>query len=95
VPAVIAEGVAGRLVAPSGEPVAGAWITARPLGGSAGPVPEIAILSDAEGRFAWPLGPGRYRFAAVVEGREIAAAMATVEPGRVARLELSAAPSAR
>ena len=95
VSAGIAEGVAGRLVAPSGGPVAGARITARSLDRPAGPVPEIAILSDADGRFVWPLRPGRYRLAALVGGREVAAATATVEPGRIATLELSAAPPAR
>ena len=94
-PARIAEGVVGRLVTPSGDPVAGARITARSLDRPAGPVPEIAILSDTDGRFAWPLRPGRYRLAAVVAGREIAAATAVVEPGRVATLELSGAPPAR
>ena len=90
-PARIAEGVVGRLVTPSGSPIAGARITARSLDLPAGPVPEIAILSDTDGRFAWPLRPGRYRLAAVVAGREIAAATAMVRPGRVATLELSGA----
>jgi Carboxypeptidase regulatory-like domain len=94
-PARIAEGVVGRLVAPSGDPVAGARITARSLDRPAGPVPEIAILSDADGRFAWPLRPGRYRLTAMVAGGEIAAATAVVEPGRVTTLELSGAPPAR
>jgi Carboxypeptidase regulatory-like domain len=94
-PARIAEGVVGRLVTPAGDRVAGARITARSLDRPAGPVPEIAILSDADGRFAWPLRPGRYRLAAVVAGREIVAATAVVEPGRVTTLELSGAPPAR
>jgi hypothetical protein len=94
-PVGITEGVVGRLVTPSGGPVAGARITAQSLDRPAGPVPEIAILSDTDGRFTWPLRPGRYRLAAVVEGREIAAATATVERGRVATLELSEAPSPR
>ena len=88
VSAGIAEGAVGRLVTPSGDPVAGAQITVRSLDRPAGPVPEIAILSDKDGRFAWPLPPGRYRLAAVVEGREIAIATVTVEPGRVTTVTL-------
>jgi hypothetical protein len=93
-PARIAEGVVGRLVTLSGESLAGARITARSLDRPAGAVPEIAILSDTDGRFAWPLRPGRYRLTAMVAGREIAAATAMVEPGRVATLELLGAPPA-
>ena len=91
-PARIAEGVVGRLVTPSGDPLVGARITARSLDRPAGPVPEIAILSDTDGRFTWPLRPGRYRLVAVVGGHEIAAATAVVEPERVTTLELSGVP---
>jgi hypothetical protein len=88
----IVQGIAGRLVTASGHPVAGARITAQSLDPTGGPIPEIAILSDAEGRFAWPLRPGRYRLAALIDGREVAAATAIVEPHRVSTLELSATP---
>lgn len=91
-PAEIAQGVVGRVHNATGQPVAGARITAQSLDQPTRPIPEIAILSDADGRFVWPLRPGRYRLAAVVDGRELATEEATVEPGQVARVELSAPP---
>jgi hypothetical protein len=90
-PAAITEGVVGRLVTSSRRPVADAQIAAQSLDQSARPVPEIAILSDAQGRFVWRLRPGRYRLAAIVDGREVAAATMTVAPERVTTVELVAA----
>jgi hypothetical protein len=90
-PAEITEGAVGHLVNSSGRPVADAQIAAQSLDQPARPVPEIAILSDAQGRFVWRLRPGRYRLAAIVDGREVAAATMTVAPGRVTTVELSAA----
>jgi hypothetical protein len=92
-PPGIAQGVAGQVTTPEGHPVAGARIEARSLDRPPGPVPEIAILSDAEGRFQWPLRPGRYRLAAIVDGREAATATTSVEPGRVTVLVLSTVPA--
>ena len=88
--AQLAEGVVGRLVASSGRPLAGARIVAQSLDDPSGPIPEIAILSDAGGRFVWPLRAGRYRLAAVVDGQEIAAADLVVRPAQVTTLDLRA-----
>lgn len=54
------------------------------------PVPDIAILTDAEGVFSWPLRAGTYRLAAVTDGRPIATAVVTVEAGEVTRVDLHA-----
>lgn len=88
----IAEGVVGRLVRPPRQPIAGAMIQATSLDSPAKPVPEIAILTNADGHFTWPLRPGSYRLAAVVEGRELAEATVRIEPGRITRLDLQANP---
>lgn len=84
----IAEGVIGRLVDAHGRPVDSAVISTTSRDRPARPVPDIAILTDAQGRFEWPLGAGTYRLAAVVHGREIAEAMVVVEPGCVASVDL-------
>ena len=86
----IREGVVGRLTTSSGRPIATAQITAQSLDQPTRPIPEIAILSDADGRFIWSLRPGRYRLAALVDGHEVAAVETAVEPGRVTNVELSA-----
>ncbi len=86
--APLAEGVAGRVSQPGGPAVAGAVITATSLDHPARPIPEIAILTDDDGRFEWPLRPGSYRLAALLGGREIATATATVHARRVTTIEM-------
>lgn len=86
--APLAEGVAGRVSQPGGLAVAGAVITATSLDHPARPIPEIAILTDDDGRFEWPLRPGSYRLAALLGGKEIATATAMVHARRVTTLDM-------
>jgi hypothetical protein len=51
----------GRIVDSSGAPVANATIA---IVASTVPMPEIALLSDEDGRFALRLPPGRFTFRA-------------------------------
>lgn len=55
-----APGVYGRVVDNQNQPVANAFVQAAPIGDSPA-VPELAVFTDADGRFIWPLKPGRYR----------------------------------
>jgi hypothetical protein len=87
-PSAMDEGVTGSVVTASGQPVAGALIQVSAAGAASGPIPDIAVLSDAEGNFVWRLQPGSYRVAALVNGREIAGAEVTVSAGRVTTLRL-------
>jgi hypothetical protein len=91
-PGAIAEGVAGLVTNAAGRPVAGALIAVTSMDAPGQPIPDIAILTDAAGRFVWPLRPGRYRVAAVLDGREIAVATASVERGSVATIRLTGSP---
>ena len=52
-----AQPVRGRVVGAAGEPVADALVV---IVESSVPVPEIALQSDADGRFALSLPPGRF-----------------------------------
>lgn len=88
-PASIRQGTAGLVATASGAPVAGAMIMARSIDSPSRPVPEIAVLSGGDGRFAWPLPPGRYELSALVEGRAGPAVAVTVPPGGVVRVELT------
>ena len=65
-------GVVGTVVDPSGQPVSGALVSAESLDGA--PVPELGVMTDAEGRYAWPLQPGRYRITVTAEGHRRAGA---------------------
>jgi hypothetical protein len=89
-PATMREGVAGSVVTASGQPVAGAFIQVSAAGAASGPIPDIAVMSDADGNFVWRLQPGSYRIAALANGREIASAQVTVAARRVTTLRLRA-----
>lgn len=90
--AQLSEGIRGRLLRSGERPVAGAVIAARSLDRPARPIPEIAIVTDDDGRFQWPLRPGTYRLAALLDGREVATATVTVEPGQVTSIEMFSRP---
>lgn len=55
-----APGVNGRVVDNQNQPVANAFVQVAPIGDTPA-VPELAVFTDADGRFVWPLKPGRYR----------------------------------
>lgn len=88
-PGALLEGVAGRVVSRSGRPLQGVLILPSPAGGGAGPVPERAVLTDAEGRFEWSLGPGRYRLQAVLGGRTVGSRRVAVTSRRVTDIRMT------
>ncbi|MFO1118824.1 MAG: carboxypeptidase-like regulatory domain-containing protein [Rhodospirillales bacterium] len=90
--AQLSEGVAGRLLRPGDRPLAGAVIAARSLDRPARSIPEIAITTNDDGRFQWPLRPGTYRLTAMLDGREVATVTVTVEPGRLTNIEMFSRP---
>ena len=62
----------------AGRPVRGALVVPRPVDADTPGVPEIAIVSDAGGRFSWPLRPGSYELAAQLGDRRSAPVAVTV-----------------
>lgn len=85
----IEQGVVGWVTTLDGYPVEGAFIQARSLGASGPPVPDIAILSDSQGRYAWQLLPGTYELSVTAEGYRPATGRVTVKPGQVITLNFS------
>lgn len=81
------DGVEGEVVDATGKAVAGALIQPVPIDGS-GPVPDMAVVTDVDGRFVWRLRPGRYRLEAILGGRVIAKDELAVTKGTVARIRL-------
>lgn len=55
---------AGVVVDTAGQPVAGAMVVPRSLDIPAVAVPELAVLTDQQGRYVWHLRPGRYELIA-------------------------------
>jgi hypothetical protein len=54
------EGVRGRVVDAVGKPLAGVLVTAQSTDTPPRAVPEIAVMTDQNGRFQWPLPAGNY-----------------------------------
>ncbi len=86
-PSAGGQGVEGRITDRHGRPVGGALVTPKSLDEPSPPIPEIAIVSDEEGRYAWRLPPGRYEISVSAEGYRGAAKQAVVRPGEVTRLD--------
>jgi hypothetical protein len=85
----IREGAAGRVSVSGVLPVRGALVQARSTDSPPRRIPDIAILTDTDGRYAWPLLPGGYELSVSVEGCERADRRVRVEPGRVATADFN------
>jgi hypothetical protein len=83
------EGVGGRVTSASGAPVANVFVQARSLGGPRA-IPDIAIMTDAAGRYFWKLAPGRYELSFMRDGRELMRKRVVVRPNELTRLDIEA-----
>lgn len=59
----------GTVRTTDGNPVANANITVASTDDPPKAIPEIAVLTDANGRYEWPLTPGRYRISVTVDNK--------------------------
>lgn len=82
-------GASGIVRGPGGQPVVGAMIVARSLDVPARPIPEIAILTNEQGSYAWPLRPGRYELTPMLDGKRGVPEEVSVEAGGVTRRDLT------
>jgi hypothetical protein len=87
--ATVQEGVGGRVTSASGAPVANVFVQARSLGGPRA-IPDIAIMTDAAGRYFWKLAPGRYELSFMRDGRELTRKRVVVRPNELTRLDIEA-----
>jgi hypothetical protein len=86
-PTADGQGVEGRITDTQGRPVAGALVVPKSLDEPSPPIPEIAIVSDEQGRYAWRLPPGRYEISVSASGYRGAVKEAVVRAGQVTRLD--------
>jgi hypothetical protein len=56
--------VKGAVHSMDGRPVVAVMVVATSLDEPPRAVPEVAVVTDGDGRFEWPLKPGRYRLKA-------------------------------
>jgi hypothetical protein len=86
---VVVSAVHGIVVDAAGKPAPGIMVAARSLDEPPRAVPELAVVSDAEGRFEWPLQPGRYRLEIMAaEGAAAKEVEVTGGPGLTVELVL-------
>lgn len=90
--AVAGRGVEGRVVDERGQPVADALIEARSLEQPPRPLPQLGVLSGSDGRFRWPLPPGRHALRARL-GETLSCEVAVPEAAGALTLTLGRAPS--
>jgi hypothetical protein len=87
------EGLTGRVVADDGSPIEGAMIVPRSLQVNGPPIPEMATLSDAHGRYVWPLPAGAYEVSVSADGYQSAVRRTDVAAQVVATLDFVLKPS--
>jgi hypothetical protein len=86
------EGVAGRVAHADGTPAPGVTIGVRSLDVPSPPIPEIGILTDPDGRYAWPLQPGAYVLWPISDDFEAVPGRADVRAGELSRLDFILKP---
>jgi hypothetical protein len=86
-PGALAEGVTGTVAEEGGRPVEGAMIVPKSLDINGPAIPEIAIFSDKDGRYQWPLRPGRFEVLVRASGYGDVTQQVTVAPRTVATLD--------
>lgn len=71
-------------------PVVGAAVLPRSLDDPSQPIPELAVETDADGRYSWRLRPGRYELAVHEgEGEAVVTRPVTVTAGETATLDIT------
>jgi hypothetical protein len=77
-PARPGPGVAGVVRAASGKPVSGVAVVAQSLDKPSPAIPDIAITTDAAGRYLWLLRPGNYELTFLLNGKKLATRRVTI-----------------
>jgi Carboxypeptidase regulatory-like domain len=75
------EGIRGRVVAPGGAPVAGAVVARQPIDPHRSMNLQAAV-TDADGRYVWPLAPGVWEIEINAPGYLPARQRSSVTEGR-------------
>jgi hypothetical protein len=82
----ISEGVIGLVTSRDGAVITGAMIVPTPRFRNSPPIPEIAITTDSEGRYQWPLPPGSYQITVISNGFTKQALNVEVKKNRLSKL---------
>lgn len=83
----ITEGVKGRVTASDGRPIRDALVVPKSLDEPTKAIPELAVITDENGRYQWRLFPGDYLISVSAEGYQAASKKVTVEPKQAMTLD--------
>jgi len=87
------EGIVGQITNSHSRPVVGAFVQPKALDDPSPPIPEIAIVSDSDGRYTWRLFPGTYEISVSAEGYRGVTKQATVKPGQQVSMDFTLEPA--
>lgn len=85
-------GVTGRVLTPSGRPVAAASVLVGSLDRPAPAVPEMAVMTGPDGRYAWDLPSGNWEVTVFTLGGNQATKTVAVSKSEQAVLNFTIAP---
>lgn len=83
----VTEGVKGRVTAADGRPIADALVVPKSLDEPTKAIPEMAVITNEDGRYQWRLFPGDYMISVSAEGYQAASKKVTVEPKKAVILD--------
>jgi len=87
-----ASGLMGRVLTPSGKPVAYAAVLVQSLDNPAPAVPGLAVTTGADGRYFWPLPPGHWEITVAAPGGAQQRKTVTVGKSKSAILDFTLTP---
>jgi len=87
------EGVEGHVTAPGPKPLENVAVRPTSLDHPAAAIPEMAVVSEPDGHYAWTLRPGDYEISFTAEGYQPASRRVTVHPRQVIRLDVALEPA--
>jgi hypothetical protein len=86
------EGLMGRVLTPSGKPVAYAAVLVQSLDNPAPAVPGLAVTTGADGRYFWPLPPGHWEITVAAPSGAQQRKTVTIGKSKSAILDFTLAP---
>ena len=88
----VVTGVGGMVRSSAGTPVTGALVVPVSADQPHQAVPEMAVVTDAEGRYVWSLRPGAYDVTVSADGHRPATRHVVVTEGQTAPLDFDLSP---
>jgi hypothetical protein len=86
-------GIRGRIQTQDGLPVSDALIAVECVSEPCRPIPDLGVMSNADGFFFWPLSAGRYRLTARKDSFVSDSQVIIVEPSKITQVAVCLCPN--